>query len=138
MRRGLYSCARESTAPRASIKIMAWPKTVESDSSSLHEEDPSTQPETEQPQRQGGYDCQFVRETPPDEGECPICDRIYSDPHQMRCCGKRICGGCVEKIKAKSQPCPFCKKLDVVSFPDKAHMQYIGSFKVNCPNSSKG
>ena len=119
------------------------PKTdssVESDSSSLHEEDPSTRPEAER-QWRSGYDCQFIGEIPPpDVGKCPKCRRIYSDPHQMRCCGKRICGGCVEKIKAKSQPCHFrnCNEVDVSSYPDKAHMQYLGSYKVNCPNSSEG
>ena len=119
---------------------MASPKadsSAESDSSSLHE-DPSTRPEAERSQWRGGYDCQFVGEILPEEGECPICDLIYSDPHQMRCCGKRICGGCVEKIKAKSQPCPFCKEVDVSPYPDKAHMQSLGSYKVNCPNRSKG
>ena len=110
---------------------------AESDSSSLHEEDPSTQPEAERSQWRGGYDCQFVGEILPEEGECPICDLIYSDPYQMRCCGKRICGGCVEKIKAKSQPCPYCKEVDVSPYPDKAHMQSLGSYKVNCPNRSK-
>ena len=110
---------------------------AESDSSSLHEKDPSTRPEAERSQCRGGYDCQFVGEILPEEGECPICDLIYSDPHQMRCCGKRICGRCVEKIKAKSQPCPFCKEVDVSPYPDKAHMQSLGSYKVNCPNRSK-
>ena len=107
-------------------------------SSSLHEENPSTRPEAGRSQWRSGYDCQFVGEILPEEGECPICHRIYSDPHQMRCCGKRICRGCVEKIKAKSQPCPFCKEVDVSPYPDKAHMQSLGSYKVNCPNRSEG
>ena len=119
---------------------MASPKadsSIDSDSSSLHEEDPSTRLEAERSQWRGGYDCQFVGEILPEEGECPICHLIYRHPYQMRCCGKRICGGCVEKIKAKSQPCPFCKEVDVSPYPDKAHMQYLGSYKVNCPNRSK-
>ena len=125
--------------------VMASPKTdssdssslhEDSDSSSLHEEDPSTRPEVEPSQWRSGYDCQFVGEQP-GEGECPICHLIYRHPYQMRC-GKRICKECVEKIKAKSQPCPFCKEVDVTSFPDVAHMQYLGCYNVNCPNRSEG
>ena len=119
---------------------MASPRTdssIDSDSSSLHEEDPSTRPEAERSQWRSGYDCQFVGEILPEEGECPICHLIHRHPYQLRC-GKRICKECIEKIRAKSQLCPFCNEVDVTSFPDVAHMQYLGRYNVNCPNRSKG
>ena len=125
---------------------MASPKTIDSDSSSLHEdsdssslheEDPSTRPEAERSQWCSGYDCQFVGEILPEEGECPICHLIYRHPYQLHC-GKRICKECMETIRAKSQLCPFCNEVDVTSFPDVAHMQYLGRYNVNCHNRSEG
>ena len=87
----------------------------------LYEEDPSTltRSEAERSQWRSGYE--FVGEILPEEGECPICDEIYRHPCQMRC-GKRICKECMEKIRAKSQLCPFCKEVDVSSYTDVAHM----------------
>ena len=110
--------------------------TVESNVSFLPEKDPSTHPEVE---RRGGYDCQFVGEIPQD-GQCPECGLVYRSPHQTTCCGKRICEGCVEKIKVSSKQCPFasCNAAEISSFLDKACVQWLGKYKVNCPNKREG
>ena len=86
-----------------------------------------------------GYDCQFIGDIPKD-GQCPGCRLVYRYPHQTKCCGKRICEGCVEGLKASSKPCPFpsCNAAKILSFPDKACVQSLGKYKVNCPNRSEG
>ena len=106
------------------------------EASALHE-NPSTQPKADLLQNRGGYDCQFIGEIPQD-GQCPICHLIYRHPHQMRCCGKRICAGCVENIKASKKPCPLCNEAEVSSYLDKACIQLLNNYKVNCPNNSEG
>ena len=88
-------------------------------------------------QQRGGYDCQFLGEIPQD-GQCPICHLVYRHPHQMRCCGKRICAGCVGEIKESRTPCPLCNEAKASSYLDKACMQLLSNYKVNCPNSSEG
>ena len=115
---------------------MASRQPLESNVSSLPEEDPSTHPKVE---RRGGYDCQFVGEIPKD-GQCPECGLVYRSPHQTTCCGKRICEGCVERINASSKQCPFspCNAAEISSFLDKACVQWLGKYKVNCPNRSEG
>ena len=109
------------------------------EASALHEaKDTSSQAVMDRSsQQRGGYDCQFVGQIPQD-GQCPICHLVYRHPHQMRCCGKRICAGCVGKIKESRTPCPLCNEAEVSSYLDKACMQLLSDYKVNCPNSSEG
>ena len=98
---------------------MASPTTVESSVSSLPEKDLSTHPQ---------------------DGQCPECGLVYRSPHQTTCCGKRICEGCVERIKASSKQCPFasCNAAEISSFLDKTCVQWLGKYKVSCPNRSEG
>jgi TNF receptor-associated factor 4 len=64
-----------------------------------------------------GYDHQFV-EPPPDDLLCLICLCVARDPQQIKCCGKVLCKGCLEKRKKQSNNCPQCRK-HIVSFADK-------------------
>lgn len=51
----------------------------------------------------------------PDELICLICALVARDAHQVTCCGKIFCKGCLEKLDGNS--CPQCK-AEFKSFPD--------------------
>ena len=72
------------------------------------------------------HDEQLFKDPPPRE-ECPICmlpllhERYASN--FMTCCGKIICGGCINAIMMREETdiCPFCRTLDATS--NKEHIE---------------
>ena len=86
-----------------------------------------------------GFDCEFV-EKPSElvQTDCPVCLLILCEPYQVTCCGKSFCKECIKKIKARSQPCPTCKKDEFESFPNKGLQQPLYGFAVFCSNKERG
>lgn len=80
-------------------------------------------------------------ETPPENLECPICANILDSPMLMSCCGKRLCGACVTKIRtsmlATANRCPYCSK-EFTTMVDKGIQRLVNEVKVYCPNRNLG
>ena len=89
--------------------------------------------------RMAGFDCQFV-ERPPEvfQTKCPVCLLILREPYQVSCCGKSFCRECIEAIKARSQPCPTCKRDRFECFHNKGLEQPLYGFHVFCSKKESG
>ncbi len=73
---------------------------------------------------EGGYELQFINEVP-DTLHCLICTYTSRDPHQVNCCGKVFCNGCLTKLKGSgNRACPNCRDRNWTSFPDKKSELY--------------
>ena len=96
------------------------------------------QDETEQ--YQGGYDYEFSEGPVPDEYLCLICTMVAREAHQINCCGKLVCSGCLEALKdVGNNKCPTCRKnLQGRHFLDRMAVRTINHFKVYCNNSKSG
>ncbi|XP_019855049.1 PREDICTED: TNF receptor-associated factor 5-like, partial [Amphimedon queenslandica] len=81
----------------------------------------------------------FVKEVPDQiEIECPVCLHIFTDPHQVSCCGRNFCQSCIERIKASNGSCPMCKEERYQFFEDKNISRIINGLQVYCTNKAKG
>ena len=45
-----------------------------------------------------GYDCEFV-DAVPEPLTCSVCLLTLRDPHLLDCCGVKMCGPCVSRIR---------------------------------------
>ena len=87
---------------------------------------------------QAGYDCQFIDKPREVQRECPECLLVLREPYQVACCGYSFCCVCVEKVKAKNGPCPFCKVKEFHYYPNKGLQRSLYQFKVYCSNRKQG
>ena len=83
-----------------------------------------------------GYDYQLAEKPPTSlQTDCPICQLLLRDPHQLKCCGKLICSPCLERALAKGhKSCPLCRNSEVHSFRDKNHRRMVEGLRVYCPH----
>ena len=86
-----------------------------------------------------GYECEFV-EPPPKilTTECSICLQIPRNPHQVSCCGQRLCKSCIERTWSENKPCPLCNQLDFTATLDKNVQRHLSDLKVYCTNKEQG
>ena len=68
-----------------------------------------------------GYDLDFV-DTVPDALICLICTCAAKEAHQVTCCGRVFCKGCLGKLVTNS--CPQCRK-EYKSFQDMKSKQNV-------------
>ena len=69
------------------------------------------------------------------QAECPICQLLLREPHQLECCGKLICFPCLDKTLAKGhKSCPFCRNPELNTFRDKNHRRMVEELRVYCPH----
>ncbi|XP_011408545.1 PREDICTED: TNF receptor-associated factor 3-like, partial [Amphimedon queenslandica] len=81
----------------------------------------------------------FVNEIPDQiEIECPVCLHIFTDPHQVSCCGHNFCKSCIERVKHDNGSCPMCKEEAYQSFADKNISRIINGLQVYCTNEVEG
>ena len=94
---------------------------------------------TQQEERFGGYDCDFV-EQPPSAfpTECPICRLVLRDPYQCEWCGKNFCHSCSKRIQAEQKPCPMCKEANFKVFQDNGLKHSLNQLHVFCTHSKDG
>ena len=90
-------------------------------------------------EHQVGFECEFVDDPPKYlQAECPVCLHIIREPYQVTCCGKSFCKVCIERVKAKNNPCPCCKQDNFDDFPNKGLQQPLYGFQVYCANKEIG
>ena len=96
---------------------------------------PEPPPEDTEAAREG-YDYQLAEKPPTSlQTECPICQLLLRDPHQLKCCGKLICSPCLERALAKGhESCSLCRNSEVHSFRDKNHKRMVEELRVYCPH----
>ena len=84
----------------------------------------------------GGYDCDFI-DSIPDSLSCPVCLLPFRNPHQLDCCGIKICATCVGRIDAADQPCPQCRE-SFVHIQDKGTTRQVLGLKTRCSRNKDG
>ena len=90
-------------------------------------------------EHQVGFECEFVEDPPKYlQTDCPVCLHIIREPYQVTCCGKSFCKVCIERVKAKNNPCPCCKQDNFDDFPNKGLQQPLYGFQVHCTNKETG
>ena len=85
----------------------------------------------------GGYNLEFV-ERLPSHVICFICGCLARDPHRMKCFHKVYCCTCLEELQRKSDECPNCESINIMSSFDQKAQQEIMKLTVHCKNASKG
>ena len=88
----------------------------------------------------GGYDYEFVDNTPPNKYICAICTLVSCDPQQASCCGNVYCKSCLQQLKDIGQDfnCPICDHdLTNKCFPDRRADLEIKSLQVYCTNNKQ-
>ena len=90
--------------------------------------------------QEGGYDYEFVNGPAPDEYLCLICTLVAREAHQVNCCGKMICRGCLEGLqKHCNNVCPTCRKdLQGKYFLDTLAIRNINHLEIYCENKKRG
>ena len=90
--------------------------------------------------QEGGFDYEFVNGSPPDEYLCLVCTLVAKEAHQVNCCGKIICRGCLEKLKKHcNHVCPICRNdLQGKHFLDTLAIRNINHLEVYCENKGRG
>ena len=90
-----------------------------------------------------GYDYQLAEMSSTNlqtslQAECPICQLLLREPHQLECCGKLICFPCLEKTLAKGhKSCSLCRNPELNTFRDKNHRRVVEGLRVYCPHRPK-
>ena len=94
---------------------------------------PEPPPEDTEAAREG-YDYQLAEKPPTSlQTDCPICQLLLRDPHQLKCCGKLICSPCLERALARGhESCPLCRNSEVHSFPDNNHRRMVEGLRAYC------
>ena len=87
----------------------------------------------------GGYECEFV-EKPPEvlQTDCSVCLQILRAPHIVSCCGYSFCKTCIERIQAKSKPCPLCVQSEFTILHDKRLQRSLNELSVRCVFQKSG
>ena len=89
----------------------------------------------------GGYDYNFVDTDLSEEFYCLICTFVPRQPHQVTCCGKIYCKGCLDELKRKNSNfnCPNCReKIANNYFKDINTERKIRQLKIYCTNKDSG
>ena len=87
----------------------------------------------------GGYDPQMFLRDKLDKYKCPICSKVFKDPHITSCCGKHYCESCLEYVGATV--CPNCGAIGDEAFKhfcDQNWKRKISSFEVYCLSKDDG
>ena len=90
---------------------------------------------------EGGYDYSFVNSDLPEEFHCLICTFVPRQPHQVICCGKIYCKGCLDELKTRNTNfnCPNCReKIANNYFKDVNTERKIRQLKIYCTNKDSG
>ena len=116
----------------------------------VHVEDASTisDPTSDNPghtslrktQLQGGYECFFVKDPPPElQTDCCICLCHLREPHLMDCkCGSNFCRTCIEPVKAEGKPCPLCNSSFTTAIPNRQLERVLNEMHVYCSHKDSG
>lgn len=76
----------------------------------------------------------LLLEEPPDKYSCPIClSPVQREAFLTQCCGKHFCRECISRLAQSRRPCPMCKSLPVMIFPNKERQREINQLRVRCP-----
>ena len=70
--------------------------------------------------------------------ECPICQNILKEPHQVSCCGTNFCHLCIQQVIANKDPCPGCESLPVTTVYNKGRSRAVRQLSTHCINKEKG
>ena len=83
----------------------------------------------------GGYDYSFVNSDLPEEFHCLICTFVPRQPHQVTCCGKIYCKGCLDELKTRNPNfnCPNCRKRIA-----NKYFKDINTERIYCTNKGRG
>lgn len=86
-----------------------------------------------------GADWEYI-EKPPEEfqSDCPVCLLHLREPYQATCCGYSFCQACIEKVRVKNDPCPWCKEEEYNIFPNKGLKRSLYKYKVHCFHQNEG
>lgn len=91
---------------------------------------------------QGGYECLFVREPPPElPTSCSICLCLLKEPRLIDCeCGSNFCRTCIEPVKEKGKPCPLglCNVTFSTSLPNRQLERVLNEMQVYCSHKESG
>ncbi len=69
----------------------------------------------------------------PEDSHCPICLSLPRDPQLTKCCGHHFCATCIGRVKSARQPCPLCKRGNLVIMHDQSFMRRINQLRAKCP-----
>ena len=89
----------------------------------------------------GGYDYQFVNESPQEILICKICLLVSRNPYLSVCCGHVFCKSCIEKTKQNTaiiKACPMCRSQEFTTVVNKQVERLVKSLSVFCTNKEKG
>ena len=89
----------------------------------------------------GGYDYQFVDESPQEILICKICLLVSRDPYLSVCCGHVFCKSCIDKTKQNTaivKACPVCRSQEFTTVVNKQVERLVKSLSVFCTNKDKG
>lgn len=66
--------------------------------------------------------------------ECAICQEVFSDATEAKCCGQVFCKGCIERWVSERSSCPMCRKsIDFSYLAQARHAQRMANeMKVTC------
>ena len=75
-------------------------------------------------------------EHPSSDFFCLVTFSVLCEPYQTRCCGNHLSQESYRKLQG--QPCPVCKKDNLLAMDDKFHKRRVLSLKVRCPHKAEG
>ena len=89
----------------------------------------------------GGYDYQFVDESPQEILICKICLLASRDPYLSVCCGHVFCKSCIDSAKQNTaivKACPVCRNQEFTTVVNKQVDRLVKSLHIFCTNKGKG
>ena len=85
----------------------------------------------------GGYDCDYVDDDPPEALCCGVCTLPFREPQLLCCCGKKICESCIERVRLQGKRCPYCNQA-IRTVLDKELRSRVLDLAVYCSNRKDG
>ena len=86
----------------------------------------------------GGYSCELVPDVP-SNCKCPICEKIFRDPHRVSCCEEEYCKACIEESLKDDSCCPKCGHKNNVSISEgKKTRRQVDQLRCHCTNQGEG
>lgn len=75
-------------------------------------------------------------ELPPVKLCCPVCDKVFRDPHKTSCCNTTYCRKCLDKTTGG--PCPSCSEDSWELVIDESSQRNVNDLYVRCLHVTDG
>lgn len=84
-----------------------------------------------------GYKFDFVDQVSTDY-VCKLCKYVAKEPTLVSCCGECFCKACLETVKQKYKPCPFCDQNEFGTFLQTKYRRIISALHIYCTRKDHG